>query len=88
MTKLQYRSNPTPAWNVEFRSSGEGTEYVTSLLPLSASCEIMKHIVGHGRGTCITIQNGAAMFSTEVPCAVACHMYESALRLGIPVNCR
>jgi hypothetical protein len=91
-TKAQKRrdASTAPAWYVRFHPvrfhpTGGATEMVTSLLPLVASCELVKQIKDHGgRDTCINIQDDMATVSTEVSLATSCYIYEAMQRLGIP----
>ena len=85
MTKLQKRRVPAPKWNVRFQSTVEATKIVTAFLPLAASVEMLEHIKGHGCGTCITIQDDAAMVSTELPIGVSACLHDAMQRLNIPV---
>ena len=73
-------------WNVQFQTTPETTVFVTGLLPLAASIEMTEHINGYGRGTCITIQNGAAMVSTELPAFIAACLHDAMQRRKIPVT--
>jgi hypothetical protein len=90
--KTQKRRNTlaAPTWYVRFHPvrfhpTGGATERVTSLLPLAASCELMKQIKDHGgRNTCINIQDDMAMVSTEASLATSCYIYEAMQQLGIP----
>jgi hypothetical protein len=80
MTKL--------AWNVQFQTTPEKTVFVTGLLPLAASIEMTEHINGYGRDTCITIQNDAAMVSTELPAFIAACLHDAMRKRRISVAWR
>jgi hypothetical protein len=87
MTKLQNRRDDSaPTWNVRIQSTADATGIVTAFLPLATSVEMLEHVSDYGCATWITVQDGTAMISTEIPVGIAACLHDAMQRRNIPVT--